>query len=102
MIFASVLGAFITKVTATNFGDLTDLNFEAGANNALYWGMCAPSSAPANLPSAMSTTTRFFLVYIYTSYDRYQIVIERSSNTPYGRYGTGNPDSVSWTPWKEL
>ena len=99
---ASVLGAFITKVTVSNFGDLTDLNFEAGTGPGLYWSMCAPSSAPANLPSAISTSTRFLLVYLYTAYDRYQIVIDRSSNTPYGRYGVGNSGSVSWSLWKEL
>ena len=67
-----------------------------------YAGMCAPSSAPAHLPSAMSTSTRFLFIYLNSGYDRYQIVISRSTNIPYGRYGVGNDGDINWTSWKEL
>ena len=65
--------------------------------------MIATTSAPANLPSQMSLSNRFLLICVYAGYDRCQIVINRNSNAPYLRYGTGDAISnVNWSAWKEL
>ena len=56
-----------------------------------------------NLPSQIASADRFILIYACIGYDRYQIVISRYSNTPFGRYGTGNLGGpISWSSWKEL
>ena len=96
---ASVLGVYKLDENP-NFSDLNDA---VGVTQGITYYFFSPSVAPQNLPSEISTTTRFFLEVINStgkpnSYDIIQRITNRSSNVMYQRYRTG----TSWSEWGRL
>ena len=101
--FFGVLGEISGRLAPYAFGNITDLNSIEIIKYGIYFNMVATTTAPANLPSQMSSSNRFLLICVYAGYDRCQIVINRSSNAPCLRYGTGETlGAISWSEWKEL
>ena len=96
---ASALGVYKLDENP-NFSDLNDA---VGVTQGITYYFFSPSVAPQNLPSEISTTTRFFLEVINStgkpnSYDIIQRITNRSSNVMYQRYRTG----TSWSEWGRL
>lgn len=100
---ASALGEISGRLAPYAFGNITDLNSIEIDKYGIYFNMIATATAPANLPSQMSNSNRFILICVYAGYDRCQIVVNRNTNAPYLRYGSGDSiSSVTWSAWKEL
>lgn len=96
---ASVLGVY-KLIDNYNPSDLNDV---VGQAKGITYYFVASNNAPQNLPSEISTSTRFFLEVINSSglpnaYDIIQRVTNRSSTVTYQRYRTG----TSWSAWERL
>ena len=81
---------------------ITDLNNLLPAKLGSHIGFYAGSSAPSNLPSAISSSTRFYIELLSVGQDIIQRVTSRGSNITYERYGTGDGATKTWTAWKDL
>ena len=97
----------VTSITDDCWGihvsQITDMNNMVPSGNGHFCSFFGGTTAPSNLPSAMSPSTRFFIeVFQFSTYDVIQRVTARNTNVTYQRYGTGNPGSRTWTAWKEL
>lgn len=92
------LGAYITKVTEVR--DVTDLNDLTGVNGQRVLYFCSPSSSPSNLPSSISTSTRFYVdTFSLQSYYKTQILI--NVGTTVSVFFRSKATDI-WTAWKEL
>lgn len=86
-----------------NISTTTDMNNMVPSGNGHFYSFFGGETAPSNLPSAMSSSNRFFIeVFQFSIYDVIQRVTSRSTNVTYQRYGTGFTGSRTWTAWEEL
>lgn len=77
---------------------ITDLNDEKGEQYRYMVYMLSGTSAPANMPSAISTSDRAIIEILRINSDIIQKITARGSSTTYQR--TFGIDT--WTAWKEL